>query len=107
MPVPEITVDDLAHRLEAGAVVVDVRQPDEFADGHLPGALLVPLNEVPARMDELPRDTDVFLVCRSGGRSRLAAEFLVAHGVRAVNVEGGTMAWIDSGRTVLAGLEPS
>jgi rhodanese-related sulfurtransferase len=107
VPIPEISVEDLAERLGNGAVVIDVRQPDEFETGHVPGALLVPLHEVPARIDELPRDSEVLLICRSGSRSRMAAEFLLAHGVSAVNVAGGTLAWISSGRAVVPGLEPS
>ena len=98
---------ELAERLDAGAVVVDVRQPDEYLGGHVPGAVLIPLNDVPDRYGELPTDREVLVVCRSGGRSYVASEFLVANGVRAVNVAGGTLAWIESGREVVEGESPS
>ena len=107
MQVQEISVAELAERLDASAVVVDVRQPDEYLDGHVPGAVLIPLNDVPERFGELPTDREVLVVCRSGGRSYVASEFLVANGVRAVNVAGGTLAWIESGREVVEGESPS
>ena len=81
---------ELAERLDASAVVVDVRQPDEYLSGHVPGAVLIPLNDVPDRYGELPTDREVLVVCRSGGRSYVASEFLAANGVQAVNVAGGT-----------------
>ena len=107
MQVQEISVAELAERLDASAVVVDVRQPDEYLSGHVPGAVLIPLNDVPDRYGELPTDREVLVVCRSGGRSYVASEFLVANGVRAVNVAGGTLAWIESGREVVEGESPS
>ena len=107
MQVQEISVAELADRLDASAVVVDVRQPDEYLGGHVPGAVLIPLNDVPERFGELPTDREVLVVCRSGGRSYIASEFLVANGVRAVNVAGGTLAWIESGREVVEGESPS
>ena len=107
MQVQEISVAELADRLDASAVVVDVRQPDEYLGGHVPGAVLIPLNDVPERFGELPTDREVLVVCRSGGRSYVASEFLVANGVRAVNVAGGTLAWIESGREVVEGESPS
>ncbi len=107
MQVQEISVAELAERLDVSAVVVDVRQPDEYLSGHVPGAVLIPLNDVPDRYGELPTDREVLVVCRSGGRSHVASEFLVANGVRAVNVAGGTLAWIESGREVVEGESPS
>jgi len=107
MQVQEISVAELAERLDASAVVVDVRQPDEYLGGHVPGAVLIPLNDVPERFGELPTDREVLVICRSGGRSYVASEFLVANGVRAVNVAGGTLAWIESGREVVEGESPS
>ena len=103
----EITVDELATRLEAGAVIVDVRQPDEYTGGHVPGAVLVPLNDVPDRLGELPTEGEVLVVCRTGGRSHVAAEYLIANGVQAVNVAGGTLAWVESGRDVVVGESPA
>jgi rhodanese-related sulfurtransferase len=106
MAVPEIDVDELEQRRAGGAIVVDVRQPDEYDDGHVPGARLIPLGEVQARVDEVPEGETVLLICGSGGRSLRAAEFLRAQGRDAVNVAGGTRAWIESGRSVARGPEP-
>lgn len=107
MPIREITVDELAARLEHGAALVDVRQPDEYALGHVASAVLIPLAELPDRVAELPSGGELYLICRTGGRSMRACEFLAEHGVDAVNVAGGTMAWIDSDRSVVGGDSPS
>lgn len=106
MPIPEIDVHELARRREAGAVVIDVRQPDEYEEGHVPGARLIPLGEVGARLDEVPTDTDVLVICRSGARSMKAAEVMAAAGRRPLNVAGGTLAWVDAGKPVVQGNEP-
>lgn len=74
--------------------VVDVREPDEYAGGHVPGAVSVPLSQLVARADEvIGLPSPVYLVCESGGRSGQAAAWLEAQGVEAVNVAGGTSAW--------------
>ncbi len=106
MEVPEIDVTELARRWEAGATVVDVRNPDEYEEGHVPGARLVPLPELPDRQGEIPADGEVLVICKSGGRSLQAAEFLRQRGVDAVNVAGGTTAWIEAGHPVVAGNQP-
>ncbi len=100
--VPEIDIDELAHRLDAGVGLLDVRQPDEYEQRHVPGAQLIPLAEVPDRMAELP-DGEVSVICKTGGRSRRAVEFLRAQGVDAVNVAGGTDGWAASGKPTVAG----
>src|SRR5262245_41532374 len=104
--IPEISVDQLADRLADGAVLIDVREPDEYLGGHVPSARLVPLGEVPERLAEIPTDRTVYFICARGGRSRRAAEFSAPHGVDAVNVDGGTMGWLDSGRPVVSGEQP-
>lgn len=107
MPVPEIDVDELAARLDGGALLVDVRRADEYEAGHVPTARLVPLDSVPDRLDAFVSDGDVLVICRSGARSLTACEFLVEQGVAAVNVSGGTLAWLASGRDVVGGPLPS
>ena len=88
--------------------VLDVREPDEWQAGHIRGALHIPLMDVPARFAELPADTEVVVVCRSGGRSARAVAWLVDNGVDAVNLEGGMGAWADAGRPMVSetGTEP-
>ncbi len=82
MTVPEIDVDELRTHHEAGAPIIDVRQPDEYDEAHVPGAQLIPLGEVPERMDELPDARPLYLICRSGARSGKAGEFLGRPGLR-------------------------
>ena len=79
--------------------MIDVRSPEEYQAGHVPGAKLVPLNTLMARVDEFPEQGDVFLICRSGARSAQAADYLARQCGRSnlINIEGGTMAWIKAG----------
>lgn len=108
--VPEIDVDELARRMASGAAVFDVREPDEYAEARVPGAVLVPLGTVAEAVDqfrEAAERTAVCVVCAVGGRSGQAVGFLRAHGVNAVNVAGGTVAWRESGRPVEAGPAPA
>ncbi|MEV8441673.1 rhodanese-like domain-containing protein [Actinosynnema sp. NPDC051121] len=97
----EIDQDAFADRLAKGdAFVVDVREAREYRPGHVPGARNVPMSVLPARVGELPKDQPVFVICQAGGRSARAAGLLRAVGVDAVDVLGGTGAWIASGRPV-------
>ena len=80
--------------------LLDVRQPDEFRAGHIPGAKLIPLGELRARMRELPKNQQILVVCRSGNRSMSATRQLVSAGFDAVNVAGGIIAWSNAGLPV-------
>jgi len=96
-----VSIHDLKAALDAGeADVVDVREPAEYAGGHVPGARLVPLSTVPQAVGDLPTDRPVYLVCQSGARSGQAAAFLAKQGVDAVNVDGGTGDWVAAGYPV-------
>ena len=106
MVVPEIALDELAPRLD-DVMLVDVRQPDEYAAGARAPARLLPLHEVPDHVAELPTDAEVVVICRSGSRSAMASEFLIEQGVRAVNLAGGILAWADAGHEVVTGDQPS
>ncbi len=82
-------------------VLIDVREPWESDQMRIPGALLMPLGEVPARLGEIPEDRAVFVFCRMGGRSARAVEYLREHGrPRASNVVGGIDAWKEAGLPV-------
>jgi rhodanese-related sulfurtransferase len=105
--VPEIDVDELARRLDAGATLIDVRNPHEYEAGHVPGARLIPLGDLPDRTGEVAIDHEVLLICRTGSRSMVAAEYLRQQGMDVVNVAGGTLAWIESGRPAPGGAEPT
>jgi len=104
--VPEIDVDALDQARRGGAAVIDVRQPDEYDAGHVPGARLIPLAEVGMRVGEIPTDGPVYVICLSGGRSAKATEFLRTKGVDATSVAGGTKAWAGSGRPLAHGPLP-
>lgn len=95
-----VSVHDLSAARETGVHLVDVREPDEFASGHVPGARLVPLSQIPAELDSLPADEPIYLICHSGGRSAQAGQFLAQQGLDARNVDGGTSAWISAGYPV-------
>jgi rhodanese-related sulfurtransferase len=107
MSVSEVTIEELESALQSGARLVDVREADEYEAGHVPGAILVPLATVPSALDQFAQDETTYVICKSGARSYRACEFLVDQGLDAVNVEGGTMAWIISGRGTVAGDKPA
>ncbi|MBA1835628.1 rhodanese-like domain-containing protein [Corynebacterium sp. zg912] len=83
----------------AGAQLIDVREPDEFAAVRAEGAVNIPLSVFVARADEIDPDQDIYLICKSGGRSAQAGEFLEqARGWdNVINVAGGTTAWVEQG----------
>jgi rhodanese-related sulfurtransferase len=91
--VPDISAEE-GHRLvEAGAILLDVREADEWEAGHAPAATWIPLGEIEARLAELPRDGRIVAICRSGARSHAVAAALIGAGYDAVNVDGGMRAW--------------
>ena len=102
----EIEVSQLAEKIAAGFKVVDVREIDEYTDGHIPGAIHVPLQTVPDNLESFRSDQDVFVVCQVGGRSGKACQYLIDKGVtNVVNVAGGTSGWILLGNGVNSGTD--
>lgn len=93
-PLPEVDAHDWKDWVtNSGGVLLDVRQPDEWELGTLPEAILIPMAEIPNRLDELPRDQPILCVCRSGSRSARVADFLETMGFEgAVNMAGGMKA---------------
>ena len=97
MNVPEIISFDVADRVENGWALIDVRETFEFAFGHIPGSVNIPLSEFIERLSEVPKER-VVLICRSGGRSEEAARYLLQNGYsEIVNLIGGTMGWKSAG----------
>ena len=97
-PVEEADVTATSEAVEAGAILVDVREDFEWRAGHARGAVHLPMMEVPARLDELPRDGPIYLICATGNRSGRVAEYLTQNGfARPINVRGGTVAWQRAG----------
>ncbi|MEU8895151.1 rhodanese-like domain-containing protein [Nocardia sp. NPDC048505] len=82
----------------AGPILLDVREDDEWELGHAPGAIHIPMVDVPARLDELEFDVDLYVVCRQGGRSIEVARYLAHVGFDAIQVSGGMVAWQKHGR---------
>jgi rhodanese-related sulfurtransferase len=83
------------------AYLLDVREPEEWRAGHAPGAVHLPMNEVPGRLAEIPREGDVVVVCRSGNRSAQVTAYLLGNGWSNVrNLGDGMMGWAAAGRPV-------
>jgi rhodanese-related sulfurtransferase len=97
--VPVVSVSDLPD----DAVMVDVRERNEWMAGHAPDAVLIPMGDVPSQIDELPLgDGPLAVVCRSGNRSGRVVAWLSAQGIDAVNVAGGMQAWEAAGKSMVA-----
>jgi rhodanese-related sulfurtransferase len=98
----EISAADAAEKLKSAQppFLLDVRQPDEYREGHIAGATLIPLDDLRGRMGELPTDRQIVVVCRSGARSGVAAGWLKAAGYDVVNLSGGMIAWRQAGQTI-------
>jgi rhodanese-related sulfurtransferase len=101
-PLPlEVSVAEAAAMRDAGAFVLDVREPDEYATGHIPGATLIPLGQLPTRLAEVPRDRTVVVVCRTGHRSAQGRDILLDAGYgAATSMTGGMNEWIAQGRPI-------
>jgi rhodanese-related sulfurtransferase len=93
--VPEVSAAEVGD----DAVIIDVREDDEWVAGHAPHARHLPMMQVPARLEEIPRDRDVVVVCRVGSRSAQVVAYLMQQGYdRVANLDGGMFAWAASGR---------
>ncbi len=101
--VREVDVRAFAAAHRDGAFVIDVREPFEYASGHVPGAEPLPMGAVRARLGSLPRHRPVYVICASGNRSLTAAAWLTAAGYEAFSVAGGTSAWASVGGPLVTG----
>lgn len=99
--IPTVSIDGVPDPLPEGLAVLDVREPVEWAHGHIEGSVHVPLNELPERIGEVP-DAQVLVVCKVGGRSAHAAAYLLQQGRDAVNLDGGLMDWAAAGRPLVS-----
>ena len=99
-----VTVSDIPE----AARILDVREDYEWAAGHAEGAVHIPLDQLPARLDELDPDEDLYVICRTGGRSFRAVQWLVGQGYSAMNVAGGMDQWLENGLPLVSdnGLKP-
>jgi len=105
MDVPQVSPTDVPD----DAVILDVREQDEWDAGHAPGAVHIPLGDLPSRLAELPDDEDTLaVVCRSGGRSSRAVAWLAQQGFDVANLDGGMRAWHGAGKPMVsAGSAPT
>lgn len=100
----EITVPQAAEKRDQGAFILDVRQPEEWEQFHIPGATLIPLGDLPARLSEVPQDQDVVVVCRTGRRSAEGRDILLAAGYpRVTSMAGGVTEWQAQGLPIATG----
>lgn len=95
-------ITDLKKALDEGGVVIDVREAYEYEGGHVPGAIHIPMATVPLRVTEFPTQAPAYVICESGARSWQVCAFLERQGIAAINVEGGTGAWLAHGLPVEA-----
>jgi rhodanese-related sulfurtransferase len=103
--IDQVTPDDLQRRMAAEPVtLLDVREVHEFRAGHVPGAINIPLALLPVRVQELPADAKLHIICQSGNRSMTACQWLARNGRESVNVLGGTGTWVLSGKPVEMGV---
>jgi rhodanese-related sulfurtransferase len=102
--IAEIDIRSFTAAHADGAYVLDVREPNEYVAGHVPGARLVPLGKVPDAVRELPIGQPIYVICQSGNRSRVAAQHVDRSGRDARSVLGGTSEWIRVGRPVVRGV---
>ncbi|MET8773665.1 rhodanese-like domain-containing protein [Nocardia sp. NPDC050713] len=106
--IPSVSVADLPGEFDHSerpdqvrAILLDVREDDEWQLGHAPGAIHIPMADVPARTEELDYDAEVYVVCRQGGRSIEVVKYLAYIGFEAVQVSGGMVAWQKLGRPLV------
>ncbi len=95
---PSVPVADLP----SDALLLDVREADEWTAGHAPDARHLPMSEIAARLADVPDADTLYVICRSGARSARVAAFLAQQGHQAVNVDGGMQSWAALGRPMVA-----
>ena len=98
-----VSVDEAHQMYEDGTFVLDVRTPEEWNEFHAPNTTLIPLDELASRVNELPKDQPIVVVCRSGNRSQTGRDILLQAGFNATSMNGGLNAWRDSGHPVVSG----
>ena len=98
-----VSVDEAHQMYTDGTFVLDVRTPEEWNEFHVPNTTLIPLDELTARVNELPKDQLILVVCRSGNRSQAGRDILLQAGFDATSMDGGLNAWRDSGYPVVSG----
>ena len=99
--IPTVSMDGVPDPLPDGLVVLDCREPVEWAHGHIDGAVHIPMHEIPGRLAEVP-EGQLLVVCKVGGRSAQVTGYLVQQGRDAVNLDGGMLDWEAAGRGMVS-----
>ena len=104
-PIPALSAPELNEKLKSSKrpLILDVREPEEYRQGHISGSKLIPLGELNRRLKELPKDKDIVCVCASGSRSTSATKLLIGSGYKAINMNGGMFTWQRAGVAVKQG----
>ncbi|HUQ99933.1 MAG TPA: rhodanese-like domain-containing protein, partial [Gemmatimonadaceae bacterium] len=95
----QMTTEDLGRQL-TDITVIDVRRDDEWEEGHIPGAIHIPLSALSKRISEIPRNKEIAVHCQGGTRSAIAASILEKNGIHATNIPGGFSEWLKTGGAV-------
>ena len=98
-----VSVDEAHQMYQAGTFVLDVRTPEEWNEFHAPGTTLIPLDELASRVNELPKDRPIVVVCRSGNRSQTGRDILIQAGLNATSMNGGLTEWRARGYATVSG----
>jgi rhodanese-related sulfurtransferase len=98
-----VSVDEAYQLYQDGTFVLDVRTPEEWNEFHAPNTTLIPLDELASRVNELPKDQPIVVVCRSGNRSQAGRDILLQAGIAATSMNGGLNEWRASGHPVVSG----
>ena len=99
--IPTVSIDGVPDPLPDGLAILDVREPVEWAYGHIDGAVHIPLMDLPQRLEEVPTE-QTLVVCKIGGRSSQAASYLAQQGFDVVNLDGGMLDWEAAGRPMVS-----
>lgn len=97
----DISVQQAYQFYNEGYFLLDVRTQEEWDAGHVPNATLIPLDQLPNRLGELPQDQPILVICRSGNRSQVGRDILLQNGFNATSITGGINAWISAGYPVV------
>lgn len=101
---PEVSINQAAELRDQGAFILDVREPEEWNEYHIPGATLIPLAQLASRVEELPQDQPIVVVCRSGNRSQSGRDILKQAGFASVtSMAGGVSQWRSAGLPTVSG----
>jgi rhodanese-related sulfurtransferase len=98
-----VSVDEAYQMYQDGTFVLDVRTPEEWNEFHAPNTTLIPLDELASRVNELPKDQPIVVVCRSGNRSQTGRDILLGAGFDATSMNGGLNEWRATGHPVVSG----